>query len=385
MNWFLNDSNFTFLDIARICKFFLNKKNFWTNGSQVKKFEKLMAEYTQNKYAVFTSSGSTANTVLAMYLKDFYMTEQKKTVIFPSTTWTTSISPFIREGFTPHFIDINLKDFSIDLDALEKYLEDNLDNVCCIFFTSLIGFVPDIERIKSIEQKFKVKVMFDNCENTFGNFKGKNISSFFSSSTSTYFGHQLQSVEGGFVFTNDKHLYEYSLMCRNHGLTRSLADPSAIRNDLVNEKYDFFMLGNNFRNSDINAFIGSLDFKRVPLYMQRRKDLYNLYLQNLDYEHNLPKINNDFDHCPFCLPISLKSHDQVKEFENYCLEKGIEFRPLISGNLLRQTCYSKFGDYLNYKNSELIHNNFCYVGLHAKVKESQILELCKTINTIIKK
>ena len=95
--WKLNDSNFSFIDRLKIAKFVINSKNFWTMNKQVSLFESKMAEYIGCDYAVFVSSGSTANTILAMYLKDKFYTEQKKKIIFPSTTWTTSIAPFLRD------------------------------------------------------------------------------------------------------------------------------------------------------------------------------------------------------------------------------------------------------------------------------------------------
>jgi CDP-6-deoxy-D-xylo-4-hexulose-3-dehydrase len=139
-------------------------------NKQVSLFESKMAEYIDCKYAVFVSSGSTANTILAMYLKDKFYTKQKKKIIFPSTTWTTSIAPFLREGFEPLFIDVSLKDFAIDLDLLDATLEKERDFVSCVFITSLIGFVPDIHRLMQISKKHGVRIMMDNCENTFGEF-----------------------------------------------------------------------------------------------------------------------------------------------------------------------------------------------------------------------
>ena len=126
--WPLNNASFTLLDRIKLCLFFLNKDNFWTQSKYVKKIEEEFAKFVGSKYAVFVSSGSTANTLLAMHLKDNYYSKTKNTVIFPSTTWTTSISPFIREGFKPQFIDINIQDFCLDLDATEKFLEKNRYN-----------------------------------------------------------------------------------------------------------------------------------------------------------------------------------------------------------------------------------------------------------------
>ena len=106
--WNLNESNFTLKDKFDICKFFLRKKDMWTMGNQVLLFEKEMAQYVGTKHAVFVANGSVANTLLAMYLKDNQCSKTKNIIVFPSTTWVTSVSPFIREGFIPNFVDIKL-------------------------------------------------------------------------------------------------------------------------------------------------------------------------------------------------------------------------------------------------------------------------------------
>jgi len=377
--WRLNDSNFNFLDRLKICKFFLNKKNFWTMNKHTELFEQKMASYVGSRYSVFVSSGSTANTILAMRLKD-HQEENKTKVIFPSTTWTTSISPFIREGFEPVFIDVSLSDFCINLDKLENYLKLNSDNVACIFITSLIGFVPNIKRLKDISKKYNVKIMMDNCENTFGQFKEKNVSSFFTSTTSTYFGHQIQSVEGGFIFTNCKEEYEYFLMVRNHGMTRSLKDPSKYINKKIDPRFDFYCLGNNFRNSDIHAFIGLLDFNRIDKLKNKREELFNIFSKNLkNFNYS---IGEETKHSPFCLPILCKTKKERDLIFKFCQENKIETRPIISGNLLKQTCYKKYSNFKRFPNSDYLHNNCFYVGLHYNVKENQVLKLVKFINQV---
>ena len=380
--WKLNDSNFSFIDRLKIAKFVINPKNFWTMNKQVSSFESKMAEYIDCKYAVFVSSGSTANTILAMYLKDKFYTEEKKKIIFPSTTWTTSIAPFLREGFEPLFIDVSLKDFSIDLDLLDVTLEKEHDSVCCVFVTSLIGFVPDIHRLMQIGKKYGVRIMMDNCENTFGEFYFKNVSSFFTSTTSTYFGHQLQSVEGGFLFTNSDEEYEYFLMARNHGMTRSVKNPENYINKDVDSRFDFYFLGSNFRNTDINAFIGLLDFKRIKTLTQKRINLYSIYKQSLNNSSYLPTITNRYGHVPFCFPIFCDNSEKRSQAIDFCNNNEIESRPIISGNLLKQTCYKKYDDYKNFKNSDYLHNNAFYVGLHSRVTKQNILKLTTYLNNL---
>jgi CDP-6-deoxy-D-xylo-4-hexulose-3-dehydrase len=349
-----------------------------------KKFEEKFAKFVGSKYAVFVSNGSVANTLMAMYLKDNLDSKSKKEVIFPSTTWTTSISPFVREGFTPKFIDISLTDFCLDLDLTEEYLKINHKKVAAILCVSLIGQVPDISKLKALEQKYNVRILLDNCENTLGLYKDKNISSYFTSTTSTYFGHHLQSVEGGFVFTNDEKEYHYFLMNRNHGMTRSLSvygiDSEPYQNKDVNSLFDFNNMGNNFRNTDVHAFIGLLDFNRIDGYIEKRTELYEKIIEAINKkELILPKKFKNRTAVPFCFPILSKNKELVTKLYNFCKENGIETRPIISGNLLRQTCYKKYGDYRKFKNSEFLHQNGFYIGIFPKLKMNQI-NLIKNLN-----
>lgn len=389
MNWPLNDSNFTFLDRLKIAKFFLNKKNFWTMTDEVEKFETLMKDYVGSKHAVFVSSGSTANTVLAMYLKDKVYTKTKNTIVFPSTTWITSVSPFVREGFKPHFIDINISNLGIDNLLLEEYLIKNHKKVACVFVTSLLGFTPNISRFQELEKEYKVKIMFDNCESTFSQFKGRNISSYFTSTTSTYFGHQLQSVEGGFIFTNNTEEYEYFLMARNHGMVRGLkSNHENYRNEQVDSRFDFNFLGNNFRNTNINAFIGQLDFKRIEKYINDRRSLYTIFT---DIVSNTPSIDtihmstgSRFD-VPFSIPLIFPCKLDKKLAEEYCKINRIETRPIISGNLLRHTCFKGLFDPAYFNVSEYVHNNGFYIGLHSKINEKQLKKFTNELVYFLRK
>jgi CDP-6-deoxy-D-xylo-4-hexulose-3-dehydrase len=385
MNWPLNVNNFSFLDRLKICKFILNPANRWTQGGKVKEFESKMADYVGCKYAVYVSSGSTANTLLAEYQKS--ISGNKNIVVLPSTTWQTSCSPWIKAGFQPKFIDVNMADFSMNTVALEKFIIKNKNKIACVFPTSLIGFTPKMDEYQRLTEEYKVDIKFDNCENTFGKYKNRNVSSFFTSTTSTYFGHQIQSIEGGFIFTNCKKEHEYYLINRNHGMVRSLTpygiDTSGYENKSVDSLFDFYSLGNNFRNTDLNAFMGMLDFKRIEKYEKSRKDLYFYFKNKLDLtKFYLPTESLDAEDVPFCFPII--SQDQKKSLAlKVCKDLGIEYRPIISGFLGYQSCYKKFfSSHEEYQNSILLHNNGFYVGLFNSLSKSNIDKLITKLNNI---
>lgn len=383
-SWPLNINNFTFLDRLKIVLFFLNRRNKWTYDKYVYEFERRMADFVGSRFAVFCSSGSTANTILAYYAKDNLCSNGKSEIIFPSTTWSTSCTPFIREGFKPVFIDVDLKNFCINLDLVENYLSKNHDKVALLFITSLLGFAPDVKRLQELSTKFGVKIYLDNCEaNLSKDQNGANISSQFTSSTSTYFGHMIQSVEGGFVFTNDLYEYQQFLMYRNHGLTRSLLNPEAqkLGNPLVDARFDFYLMGNNFRNTDINAFIGLLDLDRVDVYIEKRILLFKTFYELLSSGSYI----KDFEireGVPFCLPIISKNKRIKNEALEVCKSLGVETRPIISGNLLRQTAFSKYGNYQSFINSDFLNENGFYIGLYSKVDKAHLQKLVQSLNGI---
>ena len=377
--WKLNTNHFTFWDRFKICGFFLNKNNFWTYGKQVQTFEQKMAKYVGTKYALFVSSGSTANTLLAYYLDQV---ETRRKIVFPSVTWATSITPFIKCGFEPVFVDVNIDRLSMDLDEVEKLLKTDTQ-IGTIFVTSLLGITPDINRLKEIENKYKVRVMLDNCESSFTKYNNKNICSYFTSTTSTYFGHVLQSVEGGFVFTNDEKEYELFNMIRNHGMYRHLPPKSQekYKNPNVDPLFDFYCIGNNFRNSDIHAYIGQLDFERVDVYEQHRKFCGYLYnsLLNKNKFYNISLTEGD---CLFSLPIIAKDTNTINKIKDYCRKNSIEYRPIIGGNLLKQTAFKSYGKKKKYPNADVINKNGLYVGLHYSVTAEQITKFIEDINSI---
>lgn len=375
--WKLNTNHFTFWDRLKICGFFLNKNNFWTYGKQVQKFEDKMAKFVGTKYALFVSSGSTANTLLAYYLNDV---EPRKKIIFPAVTWATSVTPFIKCGFEPVFVDVSLNRLSINLDQVEQLLKKDKE-IGTLFITSLLGISPDIKRLKQIQSTYNVRIMLDNCESTYTKYNNKNISSYFTSTTSTYFGHVLQSVEGGFVFTNDDKEYELFNMIRNHGMYRHLPTDrqDKYKNPAVDPLFDFYCIGNNFRNTDINAFIGQLDFNRVEEYEKHRRHCGNIFASSLDKNkfYQLDITNEDN---LFCLPIIAKNKETIQKIKDYCKKNNIEYRPIIGGNLLKQTAFKKYGRASKFKNADIINNNGVYVGLHYSVMDYQIYEFVNQIN-----
>ena len=193
-------------------------------------------------------------------------------------------------------------------------------------------------------------------------------------------------------------------MYRNHGLVRSVnTDPFEYENnDTSAHPFDFHVMGNNFRNTDINAYIGSLDLKNWKRYSAERIELYRYFLSERFMKNLQPKFyhltendhmrtalwpskNSILGNVPFGIPLIFLNSEHKKIIQYECENNGIETRPIISGNLLRQTCYSKYDDAENFPNSDFLHTHGFYVGLHKRIDICDIDKLIDIIDKNIKK
>jgi dTDP-4-amino-4,6-dideoxygalactose transaminase len=171
-------------------------------------------------------------------------------------------------------------------------------------------------------------------------------------------------------------------------MTRSLTVYGINNSKFINKKvdslFDFNILGYNFRNTDLNAFIGQIDFAKANFYTEKRKSLYSLYKLN-NHKFLIPESKEGRDDVPFCLPVIVKHSNKAlfnKALE-LCKNEGIEYRPIISGYLGYQTCYKKyFKSSKEYPNSVYIHNYGFYVGLHSGISRKKISNFVDKLNNL---
>ncbi len=391
--WPFAVSHFGILDRAKLACFVLANSRL-THNSKTCEVEKQMAEFVGSRYALFTSSGSTANLLLAMHTRD--TCGSKNIVVLPDLTWATSASPWIREGFKPHFLDAHPVNLGMNLDLLDRYLGKHANEVACVFPTCVLGYSLDMEHLTDIAHRHGVTVMLDNCEATLTQFNGRNVSSWFTSTTSTYMGHFMQTGEGGFIFTDNETLYKSCLRLRDHGLSRceriSPFQLSSIDEFDWNTQFKIHSLGSNFRNTEVGAFLGLLEIPRLNEYAESRRAQVQTFRANCR-SVRLPAGVNGADDVLFSLP--LIGHRYLSQ--RVCKSLSIETRPIICESLLRQPAFQRFyGEY--YPTSDLskydidngrlnesleLTRDSLYVGLGKSTTARNILLLAKSLDTVL--
>ena len=367
MRWPLMGETITFTDRLKMAWFTLTAKKF-TFGERVKKFEKEWSEWIHHRnetYSLYVSSGSTANFLLVAGVIELYGLKKGDKVLLPACTWMTNVAPIIQLGLTPVFCDINLENFSFDLDDARKIARKH--DIKMIFVTHLLGFSADNEALQKI---FKRAIIIDDvceshgCTDMIGNERGSNS---LGATFSFYFGHHMSTIEGGMVTTNNKDLYDLMKVKRSHGMAREstkFKDYADLYPE-IDKQFLFVTDGYNFRNHEICAVLGSSQLKRLDKMIEIRNRNHDIFTSIIDKYPNLfYNIKNSTTNSSFCLPFICKSKGIMLTMKETFAENGIEYRPVVSGNLLAQPFLKDYKIETDKErtNAELVHSQGVYIG-----------------------
>lgn len=360
----------SFRDKFKLAKFVLTANQF-TNGPKVKELEDAWSKWLGCNHSLFVSSGSTANFLLLAAVKDYYGLKAGDKVLLPSCTWMTNVAPVIQLGLQPIFCDIQLSDFSFDESELEKLAKKHKD-IKLIFVTHLLGFSSKSRINGRLNELFpKAYIMDDVCESHGCKlYNGEKVGSDRSSvgaTFSTYFGHHLTSIEGGFVSTNNYELYDLMKMKRSHGMARESMYYAeyAAQFPSIDKQFLFITDGYNFRNTELNAVLGLSQLERLDSSIEIRNKNYKKFCDIINTFSDLfYPIEYTETSSNFCLPFVCLSMEIKKRLVDAFIANDIEYRPIVSGNLLRQPFLQDYriDTKKTVTNADIIHTLGLYIG-----------------------
>ena len=384
MKWPLMGETITFGDRLKMAHFALTAKKF-TFGEKVKKFEQEWSEWLGAKHSLYVSSGSTANFLLVAAVKELYGLKNGDKVLLPACTWMTNVAPIMQLGLEPVFCDINIDNFSFDLDDARKISKKH--DIKMIFVTHLLGFSADNESLSEI---FPKAIIIDDvceshgCTDPSGVKRGANN---LGATFSFYFGHHMSTVEGGMVSTNNTDLYDLMKIKRSHGMAREstkFADYAALNPD-IDKQFLFVTDGYNFRNHEICAVLGSSQLKRLTKMIEIRNRNHKLFTDIIDkHEHLFYNVKNSATNSSFCLPFICKSKEIMLAMKETFTENSIEYRPVVAGNLLAQPFLNGYRIETSKirTNADLVHTQGVYIGNNHFVTEKDMAFLKQVVEKI---
>lgn len=200
---------------------------------------------------------------LELTIQAFGFPENSEIITTPFTFVSTTHA-ILRNHLKPVFCDVKECDGTIDETKIEGLITDK---TVAILPVHVYGNVCNVEEIKKIADRFKLKVIYD-AAHTFGvRYKGVGIGNFGDASIFSFHATKVfNTVEGGAVTFSDSKLYDKLYNLKNFGIR---GEESVVE------------VGTNAKMNEFCAIMGLCNLKHIKKSIYKRKLRYDAYTEKL--------------------------------------------------------------------------------------------------------
>jgi CDP-4-dehydro-6-deoxyglucose reductase, E1 len=339
-------------------------------------FERAFAAWQGRDHAVLFNSGGSANLALLQALRNSGL-KAGSCIGFSALTWATNVMPITQMGYIPVPIDVD----PCTLNVMSYILAKHLLAIDALFITNALGYLPDLDNIRSMCDDYGIVLIEDNCESLGSELPNGKAGNFGKAATFSFFvAHHMSTIEGGMVCTDDDDLAEMLRMVRAKCWDRNLAagqkDKWRRRFGVDSEfeaKYTFYVNAFNMRPTEITGFLGlqQLHYLDESLCARARifNDLENAVRENDDLllldRTYMTKLS------PFAFVVLCKTPQLRDEYVKRFGGAGVEIRPVIAGNIVKQPFYRDY-DKPPLPGAERVDQCGFYFGIYPELTSSDL-------------
>lgn len=338
---------------------------FWlTSGHYVQEFEEGLAKFLDIKYCSLVNSGSSANLCAFMALTSPQLKERRikkgDEVIAVAAAFPTTVTPIIQYGAVPVFIDVTIPEYNIDITKLE---EARTEKTKAVFLAHTLGNPFDLQYIRDFCNKYHLWLIEDNCDalgsQYYYNGEWRMTGTIGDLSTYSFYPpHHITLGEGGAICTNNVQLYRLVNSFRDWGrdcwCASGVDDTCKHRytqqfGELpfgYDHKYVYSHFGYNLKSTDMQASVGCAQLKKLPKFVEVRKENWNYLREHLEPISNkviLPEAVENADPSWFGFLMTVKEDAGFTrdEFVQFLEAHNIQTRLLFSGNYIKHPCFDE--------------------------------------------
>ncbi|MBM4146644.1 MAG: DegT/DnrJ/EryC1/StrS family aminotransferase [Nitrospira sp.] len=292
-----------------------------SQGPRVAEFEEAFAAYVGAKYAVATTSCTTALHA-ALSVSGIGPGDE---VILPSLSFIASANSIVHCGATPVFVDINSETCNIDVTRIEPAITEKTKAIMPVH---QMGLAADIDAVRIIAEKHSLKIIEDAACAVGSEYKGKRIGGHGNIACFSFHPRKIITTgEGGMVTTDDPAVAERLRRFRHHGMSVSDIERH-IANRIIIETYP--EIGYNYRMTDMQAAMGIEQMRKLPFIVEKRKQIAGIYDNELSKIPHIkvPKVSSYAFHNYQSYWIELLDSSPVRRdmLMMKLLEKGVTTR-----------------------------------------------------------
>ena len=241
----------------------------WTGGSSVKDFEGEIAQKTDRRFATAFNSGTSGQLAILIALD----IKRGDSVIVPSFTFISTCNTVVHAGATPIFAEIEDESYGLDPADFERKITPDTKAIVPVHYA---GASCQIDEIMKIADEHNISVIEDAAEALGTQYKAKPVGSYGKAAMFSFCGNKVVTTgDGGMVVTDDENVMKRLGLLRSHGRT----DQGEYFTS--SESFDYVALGHNWRMSEITAELGRSQLRKLPLLIQKRQEVAQLYEEQL--------------------------------------------------------------------------------------------------------
>ncbi|HYE23347.1 MAG TPA: aminotransferase class I/II-fold pyridoxal phosphate-dependent enzyme [Candidatus Paceibacterota bacterium] len=369
-------------------------------GAACVAFEKKVAGLFGQKHGVFVNSGSSAN-LLALESLNLPAGSE---IITPVFTFGTTVAPIVQKGLIPVFVDIDEGTYLANIDQIEAAITPKTG---AIMIPSLLGNIPDWERLRKIAKKHKIPLVDDSCDTIGATFDGKPTGEYTDISVTSFYASHIitAAATGGMVCVKDDSLARRARIFSAWGRESTLFGSheksediekrfnGVLDGDTYDAKFLFTEIGYNFQSTEIAGAFGLVQLKRLKTFSQARKRRFKqlmTFARAYEDWFVLPKQDARVQTNWLAFPLTLTPQAPFTraEITRYLEEANIQTRPIFTGTILKQPAFSNIKHrkaVRTFPVSDYVMKNGFLIGAHHGLSDEQMDYLQETLQSFLEK
>lgn len=390
--------------------------DFWlTAGRFTRRFERELAEYLGVSCCSLVNSGSSANLLAFTALTSPLLGERRvmrgDEVITAAAGFPTTIAPIIQCGAVPVFVDIELPQYNVSLNALKQALSPKTK---AVMLAHTLGNPFPLAEVRRFCDEHGLWLVEDNCDalgtECLVDGRWRKTGSVGHLGTSSFYPpHHITMGEGGAVYTSDSLLHRIVNSLRDWG--RDCWCPPG-RDDTCgcrfkgrfgelpegyDHKYVYSHLGYNLKATDMQAAVGCAQLKKLDGFIRARRENWRYLHSALDGLSDvfiLPEEAPDSRASWFGYLVTLKEDAPFRreELVRHLEAQNIQTRNLFAGNMLRQPClngmresgegYRVAGE---LRNTDAVMERTFWIGVYPGMTEEKLRCMAEEIRRFVRR
>src|SRR5581483_10331084 len=307
---------FGHLEVGECARRFVDealRRNWVSEGPNVRMFESRFAQRFGYPHAIAVSSGTDAGLVAMAALHDLGA-QRGDEVITPALAFVATANCILAAGLVPKFVDVELDTLNIDPGKIEAAITPRTRAIQVVHTMGKPCRMPDI---LEIARAHRLTVIEDACEAHGATLNGQVVGSFGDAGLfSFYAAHLICSGEGGMIVTRREDISALCRSVRTHGRRGG---------DLY---FHFDRIGFNSKMNDLEAAIGLEGLELFDANFRiRRGHLAAIRTHLHAWDERLIVYDDGPGEvvCPHAVPIVLRDPSaDVSAFYDYLEEHGIQ-------------------------------------------------------------